>query len=188
MTEKNNVPEIPEELRGLFGNPPLLEGEDPKLYQSLLEAVIKDREPQKFMDWIAIYDLVPTLWEELRLKRASTGIIRVGMLDALEGILGAICKDNRIRIPKIPSKTPEQMAFRFFDKDEEERKELRSLLAQYGITEVEIQARAAQLNSDAVQMFEGMISAREKKRRRLRKEQRQIERERRKNKDSSAED
>lgn len=185
MTTKFDAPEIPEELRGLCGDPQLLAGEDPKLYQSLLGALINDRKPKTMTDWIAIHDEITALWDEKRLRRASTGIIRAGVLPALRKFAREIFWHDH---PSLPDKIPQVKALEYFSEDLDERNEFKSLLAQYGITKVEIQASAAQLNSDAVQMFEGMISAREKKRRRLRKEQRQIERERRKNKDSSGED
>ncbi len=50
------------------------------------------------------------------------------------------------------------------------RNEIRSLLAQYGITLAELHAKAAQQNGEALQMFERMIAARERGRRKQRKE------------------
>lgn len=184
MTEKKDAPEIPEELRALFGDPPLLEGEDPKLYQSLLGALINDHKPKTTTDWIAIHDEITALWDERRLRRASTGIIRAGVLPALREFAGQVFWHD---YPSTPDKTQQVKALEYFSEDLDERNEFKSLLAQYGLAEAEIHAKAAQLNSDALQMFESLISARERKRRRLRKEQRQIARERRKNNDNSVE-
>lgn len=185
MTEQNDSPKIPEELRALFGDPPFLDGEDPNLYQSLLGALINDRKPETITDWIAIHDEINALWEEKRLRRASTGIIRTGVLPALRKFASEIFWHDH---PFVLDKIPQAKALEYFSEDLEERKEFKALLAQYGVTEGEVHARAAQLNSDALLMFEGMISARERKRRRLRKQQRQIARERRNNQESSAED
>jgi hypothetical protein len=185
MEDKKDAPQFPEELRALFGDPQFLEGEDPKLYQSLLAAIIKDRKPETFTDWLAVHDLITALWEEQRLRRASTGIIRFGKLDALKDFSRAIHLRN---FPSIPITPPRVAALQYFSDDSEERDEFKSLLAQYGITEVEIQAKAAQLSSDAVQMFEGMIASRERKRRKLRKEDQRIARQRGKNKEGSGED
>jgi hypothetical protein len=49
---------FPEELKGLIDEPPLLEGEDPKLYWSLLAAVIDEEKPQGIMDCIDAIDQV----------------------------------------------------------------------------------------------------------------------------------
>ena len=43
-------------------------------------------------------------------------------------------------------------------------------MERYGITPAVLQAKAAQFNSDAIQMFEAMIARRERGRRKLRKE------------------
>src|SRR5690242_18852725 len=185
MEEKINAPQIPEELRGLFGDPPLWEGDDPKLYHSLLAAVIRERKPETFTDWLAVHDLVTALWEELRLRRASAGIIRAGMLPALMDFSKAIFWHDH---PSPPLKMPSVAALQYFSEDLDERNEFKSLLAQYGFTEVEIQARSAQMNSDAVRMLESMIAARERKRRKLRKEDRQSARRRRGNKENPVED
>lgn len=185
MEDDNDGSKIPEELRGLFGDPPLLAGEDPELYQSLLRALIKDHKPKATTDWIAIHDEITALWEERRLRRASTGIIRAGLLPALREFAREIFWHDH---PSRPNKMPEVKALEYFSEDLEERNEFKALLIQYGITEVEIQARAAQLNSDFLRTLESMLVGRENKRRRLRKEQRQIARERRKNKENSDED
>ena len=52
----------------------------------------------------------------------------------------------------------------------EERKEVVSLLAQYGITPSELLAKAAQLESNGVLTFERLVSSRVNGRRMLRKE------------------
>ena len=102
---------IPDELDGLFGDPPLLEAEDPNLYWGLLAGMIRDRNPQSFPEWIYVYDMVHKLWEEQRLKRASTGLMRGEMFNALMYFLMKISADGVLKrslkgAPKIwPSST-----------------------------------------------------------------------------------
>ena len=62
------------------------------------------------------------------------------------------------------------LAFQYFSEKPKEKSELVALLARYGITPAVLQAKAAQQNSDAIQMFEAMIARREKGRRKLRQE------------------
>jgi hypothetical protein len=50
----------------------------------------------------------------------------------------------------------QKLAFKYFSKDPKEKQQVTSLLARYGITPAVLQAKAAQQNSDAVQMFEAM--------------------------------
>jgi hypothetical protein len=51
-----------------------------------------------------------------------------------------------------------------------EKKQVTSLLAQYGITIAELHAKAVQLESGGLQMLDRLVAARENSRRMLRKE------------------
>jgi hypothetical protein len=59
---------IPAQLRGLFCEPQLLEGDDPESYWGLVAAVIDERRPGTASDWIAVNDLVTKIWEERLLR------------------------------------------------------------------------------------------------------------------------
>lgn len=86
---------IPAQLRGLFCEPSLLEGEDPNLYWGLLAAVIDERKPVTPADWIAVNDLVTKLWDERVLKRASNALIRGGTLEALQHFFAELIKGEQ---------------------------------------------------------------------------------------------
>jgi hypothetical protein len=119
-------------------------------------------------DWIAVNDLVTKLWEERVFRRASNALVRGGMLEALQHFLAEVIKgEEQLRRT---NDGPAHRACKYFSDKPKERNEIRSLLAQYGITEAELYTKAAQQNSDALQMFERMIAARERGRRKLRKE------------------
>jgi hypothetical protein len=171
-TEKTSIEiaksKIPAQLRALFCEPPLLEGEDPNLYWGLVVAVIDERRPVTPMDWIAVNDLVTKLWEERGFRRASNALIRGGMLEAVKYFLGEV--DEGETKLKSMSDFPSHRANRYFSRKLTEKNEIRSLLAQFGITEAELYAKAAQQNCDALQMFERMIASRERSRRKQRKE------------------
>jgi hypothetical protein len=187
---------IPDELEGLFGDPPLLEGEDPNRYWGLLAAMIREREPQSFSEWIYLHDTVSKLWEEQRLKRASTGLMRGEMFSALMYFLRKIHTDGRVDTKQdvflqqlqidyhlAKSSEVEKLAFKYFSNNPKERQEVVSLLARYGITPAVLQAKAAQQNSDAIQMFEAMGARRGKERRKLRQEDERLQRRRDSDKD-----
>jgi len=157
---------IPDDLEGLFGDPPpLLKGEDPDLYWGLLAAMIKDRNPQGFSDWIYVHDTVNKLWEEQRFKRVSTVLMRGETVGALKSLL----KQSDLN-PALASK--------YFSEEAEERQEAVSLLTRYGLTPAVFQAKAAQQNSDAIQMFEAMTARRGRERRKLRQEDDRLRRRR----------
>jgi len=164
--EKSKI-EIPKQLESLLGQPPLLEGEDREAYLALRSAVIEDRQPKTVMDWIHVHDLVTQLWEEQRFRRASAAIIRGGMLAALQYYLEEIDKSS-----DFPDSSGgfQKKARQYFSANPEVRKEVISLLAQYGITTSELLAKAAQLESNGVLMFERLVTSRANGRRMLRKE------------------
>jgi hypothetical protein len=176
---------IPKELEGLFGDPPLLEGEDPNVYWGLLAAMIKEHKPQGLLEWTYVYDMVNKLLEEARLKRASSGLMRGEMFSALMYFLQQIHSDgqepsflSQIDDQAAKVSAAEKLAFKYFSKKPKERQEVISLLARYGITPAVLQAKAAQLNSDAIQMFEAMGARRGKERRKLRQEDDRLRRRR----------
>jgi len=163
---------IPAQLKGLFPEPPFLDGEDPNLYRDLLAAVIDERQPKTVTDWIAVHDLVTKLREEQVFRRASNALIRGGMITAVAHFLEEVTTGLQF-------KTSKQVAVGYFSKDPKERKEVRSRLSQYGIGEAELHAKSAQDNSGALQMFEGMINTRQRGRRRLDKDDRRRRRDER---------
>jgi hypothetical protein len=160
---EGNKIEIPKQLESLLGQPPLLDGEDREAYLALRSALIEDRQPNKVMDWFNVHDLVTQLWEEQRFRRASAAIIRGGMLAAVEYYLREISES--IRDFSLIEK-----ASQYFSSNLKERKEVISLLAQYGITPSELLAKAAQLESSGVLTFERLVSSRVNGRRMLRKD------------------
>ena len=149
----------------LFGKPLLLEGDDEERYNRMRDAVIRDLQPKDVFEWINARDQVDKLWEEQRYKRASTALINGAVLNAVKFYLNELPK----RIFGIHTPTAD-LALLYFSNNPKERKEVISLLAQYGITIQEIHAKAAQLEGGGIQGFERLVAARESERRRLRKE------------------
>jgi hypothetical protein len=124
--------------------------------------------------FIYVYDMVDKLWDEQRLKRASTGLMRGEIFNALIYFLTKIGADGRQRL----TGGAEDLAFKYFSEKPREKQEVVALLARYGITPAVLQAKAAQQNSDAIQMFEAMTARRERSRRKLGKEDEAIRRRR----------
>jgi hypothetical protein len=155
----------PECLKGLLSEPLFLEGEDPQSYWDLVAAMIDHRKPKDVTEWIAIHDEVTMLWEEMRFRRVSAGSIRGELLNAVKYYL-ALTEEKLLAMPSKPA------ALKYFSKNAKDREEVRARLAQYDITPAELHAKAAQLNSEPIQMFERMIAARANGRRMLREETR----------------
>ena len=161
-----NKIEIPKQLESFLGQPPLLQGEDCEAYLALRAALIEDCQPKTLRDCIHVHDLVTQLWEEQRYRRASVALIRGGMLAAVEYYLQEIYSSGGYTTYF----SVKEKAKQYFSTNAKERKEVVSLLAQFGITPSELQAKAAQLESNGVLTFERLVSSRVNGRRMLRKE------------------
>jgi hypothetical protein len=105
------------------------------------------------------------IWEELRYKRNSAALIDSFHVEALASLLSPIY-DNKMTLTSAG-----QAAVKFYSGDPKAKKEVTAVMAQYGITEAMIQAKAMQLIGGTLQLFDRMISNRENARRSLRKEQ-----------------
>jgi hypothetical protein len=134
---------IPDEVKGLVGEPPLVAGENEEAYNRLLDAVVKERNPQSVMDRIDVYDFVNKLWEEQRLSRAIAGLISGGLPKALKYFLEQTNQD--------PSNGQ-----KYFSEDPIERQLFIQSLAPYGITPGTLQAKAADYHNVTLKTLERM--------------------------------
>ena len=59
----------PDEVQALFGDPPLLRGEDVRLYKNLMGQFAKLVEPKDMIEWWWVKDITDHSWEIRRLRR-----------------------------------------------------------------------------------------------------------------------
>jgi hypothetical protein len=59
----------PDEVQALFGDPPLLRGEDDGLYYTLMEHFTKLVGPKDMMEWLWVKDMTDHTWEIRRQRR-----------------------------------------------------------------------------------------------------------------------
>ena len=60
---------VPTEIRALFGDPPLLRGEDTRLYNNLMNQFTALIEPKDIIEWWWVKDMTDHTWEIRRLRR-----------------------------------------------------------------------------------------------------------------------
>jgi hypothetical protein len=60
---------VPAEVQALFGDPPLLLGEDNGLYYTLMDHFTKLVEPKDIIEWWWVKDMTDHTWEIRRLRR-----------------------------------------------------------------------------------------------------------------------
>ena len=69
MSEKSLSLVPPVEVQALFGDPPLLRGEDNGLYYTLMDHFTKLVEPKDIIEWWWVKDMTDHTWEIRRLRR-----------------------------------------------------------------------------------------------------------------------
>jgi hypothetical protein len=143
-----------------LGPPPLLEGEDEAHYLRLQTAVFEDMNPSSIFDFIVVRDIVDKLWEEQRCKRAAMALIKGGTAEALKYYLNEIYRGVEA----------DDWWDKYCNGDAKGRKAVLSNLEQHGITFAQLQAKAAQIESTGLLLFDRMVAARENGRRLLRKD------------------
>jgi hypothetical protein len=72
---------------GLFGPPPILEGEDAAAYDELYGRVCATIKPVDVIDEMLVADVVALEWEVLRWRRLKFNLVRARRLKALEDFL-----------------------------------------------------------------------------------------------------
>src|SRR5271155_103740 len=82
----------------MFGQPPLLKGEDRKRYFSLRAALAAAVKPTTVFDWMMVVDQTDKYWEEMRYKRNCAALIESAYVEAFEHLVGPFCT-----IPDVPS-------------------------------------------------------------------------------------
>jgi len=102
-------PECSEHL-GLFGSPPLLDGEDTKTYQQLLTEISAAVTPTDILEKIWVQDVADLTIEVFRLRRLESNLIAVnaykGLSDTLAPLVGrsqaeTLAEDWAARKPEV---------------------------------------------------------------------------------------
>src|SRR3954452_6244413 len=72
---------------GLFGPPPLLAGEDPALYDQLVERMCEVLKPLDIIYEMFVADVVYLEWDIIRWRRLKSSLVNRAAQDALEQFL-----------------------------------------------------------------------------------------------------
>jgi hypothetical protein len=76
---------VPAEVQALFGDPPLLRGEDDALYYTLMDHFTKLVEPMDIIEWCWVKDMTDHTWEIRRLRRFKVLFVEL-QRDQTQGI------------------------------------------------------------------------------------------------------
>ena len=136
-----------------FGPPPLLEGEDPAAYESLLKGVLESVEPEGFIEDMWVRDVVDITWDILRVRRIKARIVNAARATALSEML-----EPQLRYE------PNKPIDRWRAGDAAARKEVLQRLGSIGRNLDDVTARAFALKLQQMEQIDRLIAQAEARR------------------------
>jgi hypothetical protein len=155
------------QMNDLFGEPPLIKGEDKARYLRLLAAIENELQPKTVFDRIYAREYTDKLWQQQRCKQSAASIVESAYIEALADLL------RPFDLPMIFGKDPAtEMARDYFSGESNNKRleEVETRLAVLSISTEQIRAKAMQLCGNGVLMFNRMETNCETSLRMLRKE------------------
>jgi len=108
---------IPDDIQDLFGDPPVLRGEDENLYDTLMVQFTKLVEPKDLIEWWWVKDLTDHSWEIRRLRRFKVLFVEVRREKANElpqALASLAQEDNDGAFVPVPLREEEQFSAELF--------------------------------------------------------------------------
>jgi hypothetical protein len=153
LTTPASLPERAGRL-GLFGPPPLLEGEDTATYDDLLIRISGAVKPTDIFEEIWIRDIVDLVWEAFRLRRLKANLMTAVAHQGLTKILA----------PLIGRTDAPNLAEAWAARQRSAIKRVDKLLASAGLTMDAVMAQALSLKLDDIERIDRMIATAEGRR------------------------
>ena len=135
------------DLQGLFGPPPLVEGEDPAAYDALSAHIRNAVEPRDVLEEIWVRDIVDIFWETLRLRRLKAKLLQSSAMSGVMRILSSLFEPDRAR----------EMARRWASGKSDARELVRSHLERHGLDQEAIHAQTLGALLDQYGKIDAMI-------------------------------
>jgi hypothetical protein len=156
------------QMDDLFGPPPLIKGEDVARFWRLHAAIAHGSKPETIFDKIRVREITDKLWQQQRCKQNAISLVEDAYMEALASLL------RPFNSPTISfgEDAASSMARDYYSgaANAKQMEAIESCLAQYGITEERIRAKAMQLCGGAVLMLYRMEANCENSLRMLKKE------------------
>jgi hypothetical protein len=152
----------PRDLTALLGEPALLKSEDANLYQCLKLEVEAYVNPQNIVEQMRVMDITNSAWESHRFRRHLVGLVEGERARALSHLV--------MPLVDLDHQKAFELANHYYAGSEKQKAIAARTLAQFGITDDQIEARASVSNSYSFATLNRGISVRDTMRRAILKE------------------
>jgi hypothetical protein len=159
------LPTLPEEIRFLFGKPPLIIGEDRKVYDDLLRRFALAVSPADVVAWMFVKDFADLTCEIHRWRRAKAGIINVTRKEGLRSIFESITETQDIPEDSSRAREADLKADNWY-RNSDTRQDARQHIERYDLLDASdtITAQAIALRSRELETIDNMIASAEARR------------------------
>jgi hypothetical protein len=156
---------VPEDIAAILGPPPVLRTEDPRAYEQLFAAQVREWDPQDTTEWLLVRDLTDLGWEILRLQRVKTNVLKIVLKDALAEIFVAMLPGSRRSLSQKGSQAyyetcaeAEHQADLYFE-GPAAREKVTTELAKYDLDAEAIVAQAYVVTGKDLERLDDMLTA-----------------------------
>jgi len=156
-------PAIPAEIKGLFAQPPLINGEDPEAYERLLARLAAEIDPRATAEWFWVKDLADNIWETLRLRRIAASLMTIGMRRMARKLLCPLMSNEGAADQELAENAEELVLDHLAGKGDATKK-LQELLTRGGLDLDALSAMSLKDNLDAFERLDRMLASQEKRR------------------------
>jgi hypothetical protein len=156
-------PTVPLEVRALLGPSWIINGEDPQVYEALLAQVGAAVGAKDIVDWLLIKDFVALTWDIQRSRRIRDGLMRDARSRVVFDVLRFAMRNETPRQRNAIAKLHD----RWRRGEETARQSVAELLAERGMSDADISARAFEKIAQELDMIDQQNERREHRRDRL---------------------
>jgi hypothetical protein len=169
MLDHNPQSSAVSQMSDLFGEPPLIRGENRARYDRLFAAAEHQIQPKDLFDKILVYELTNKMWEQQRCKQSVAALVEGAYIEALASLLGPFIIPAMV---PIDGDAATAMARDYYSGDAKAKRmeEIETRLAVNQISQEQIRAKAMQLCGPGLSLFNRMETSCENSLRMLRKE------------------
>jgi hypothetical protein len=153
----------PRETRDFFGDAPLIRGEDPAAYQSLLTRVSAAVQPKDVFEEMWMRDVVDLAWEVFRWRRLKVNLLQAAAYEGVKlfvepffepGYLAQDDDDDEAR----------ELSRRWARREPEALQQVGEFLAAAGLTMDAVMAQTLAVKMDSVERIDRMLANAEARR------------------------
>jgi hypothetical protein len=151
---------IPPEIAEILGDPPGLITEDRHADDQLMAQLALERKPRNINEWMFVRDIADISWEILRHRRAIAGVFAITFKKALAMIASDVLRTNRLDPGRLQANALAESWFEGAD----QREQVKSQLAKYGLDAQAIVAQTYILMADALDKLHRLLALAEARR------------------------